>query len=125
MMIKNILLVGAGGFIGSILRYSVWLATKPTGFPLNTLLVNIAGSFFIGLLMGMGLRNEQLGAQWKLFLATGICGGFTTFSAFSLENMGLLQQGRYAAALLYISASILLGIGATFLGFKLSVTAFQ
>jgi CrcB protein len=67
----------------------------------------------------MSIKDGALSNNWKLFLATGICGGFTTFSAFSLENMGLLQSGKYGLAFTYIGLSMVLGIGATFLGYSL------
>ncbi len=118
-MIKNILLIGLGGGIGSMCRYWVSLLLLNKSFPVATLLINISGSFIIGLVAAYALKNEWFAANWKLFLATGICGGFTTFSAFSLENLQLLQQGKYLWALLYIAASIVLGLLATFFGYKL------
>ena len=118
-MIKNILLIGLGGGIGSMSRYTVSLLLLNKSFPVATLLINISGSFIIGLVAAYALKNEWFAANWKLFLATGICGGFTTFSAFTLENMQLLQQGKYLWALLYIAASIVLGLMATFFGYKL------
>jgi CrcB protein len=118
-MIKNILLVGLGGGIGSILRYvaSIMLTTKR--FPYATLSINILGSFVIGLVLAFSIKNEHFANNWKLFLATGICGGFTTFSAFSLENMQLLQSGKTGVAFLYIALSVVLGIAATFAGYQL------
>ena len=118
-MIKNILLIGLGGGIGSMCRYTVSLLLVNKSFPVATLLINISGSFIIGLVAAYALKNEWFAANWKLFLATGICGGFTTFSAFSLENLQLLQQGKYLWALLYIAASIVMGLIATFFGYKL------
>ena len=118
-MIKNILLIGLGGGIGSMCRYTVSLLLVNKSFPVATLLINISGSFIIGLVAAYALKNEWFAANWKLFLATGICGGFTTFSAFSLENLQLVQQGKYLWALLYIAASIVLGLMATFFGYKL------
>ena len=120
-MIKNLLLVGLGGGIGSILRYGTFLFINTKSFPYATLTVNIIGSFIIGIVFALTLREEVLSQQWKLFLATGICGGFTTFSAFSLENMGLLQSGKYGMAITYISLSVVLGIIATFSGYQLII----
>jgi fluoride exporter len=120
-MIKNLLLVGLGGSIGSMARYAVSLLIKTKLFPYATLSVNIIGSFIIGLVFAMSIKEEGLSDNWKLFLATGICGGFTTFSAFSLENMGLLQSGKIGMALTYIILSIVLGIIATFLGYQLAI----
>lgn len=116
-MIKNLLLVGLGGGIGSMLRYAGSLLIGSKIFPYATLSVNIIGSFIIGVIFALCIKEDVVLNNWKLFVATGICGGFTTFSAFSLENMGLLQSGKYGMALTYIGLSILLGIGATFLGY--------
>jgi len=118
-MIKNLLLVGLGGGIGSICRYAASLVIHSRHFPYATLAVNILGSFIIGLVFALSMQENSLSANWKLFLVTGICGGFTTFSAFSLENMGLLQSGKTGLAFLYIALSIILGIVATFAGYQL------
>jgi CrcB protein len=119
MMLKNFFLVGLGGAIGSMLRYAVHLLITVKTFPLATFAVNIAGSFVIGLVLALSLKDDSFLNNWKLFLATGICGGFTTFSALSAENMVLLQNGKYFTALVYIALSIILGIAAAWLGFKL------
>jgi len=118
-MLKNLLLVGLGGSIGSMLRYGSHLLLNTRLFPWATFAVNILGSFIIGVVFAMSIREEPLPEGWKLFLATGICGGFTTFSAFSLENLGLMQSGKFGMALTYIILSIILGISATFLGYQL------
>lgn len=120
-MFKNFLLVGLGGGLGSVLRYGTSLLLNSKLFPWATLAVNIAGSFIIGIIFALSIRQEPLTGNWKLFLATGICGGFTTFSAFSLENMGLLQSGKYGMAIVYMLASIVLGIAATFTGYQLMI----
>jgi len=116
-MIKEFLLVGAGGALGSMMRHggNILMGNKP--FPYATFSINIIGSFIIGAVLGYCLKNEDA-SNWKLFLATGICGGFTTFSAFSFENLLLLQNGKMATALLYIAASVILGIAAAWLGYK-------
>jgi fluoride exporter len=118
-MFNNFLLVGLGGAVGSVMRYTVaqWMGQKT--FPAATLLVNIVGSFIIGAVLALSVKNQQFANNWKLFLATGICGGFTTFSAFSIENMQLLQQGKYWLCLLYIGVSLVAGIAAAFVGYKL------
>lgn len=118
-MLKNLLLVGLGGAAGSMLRYafSVWL--KHASFPLATFLVNIIGSFVIGLVFAYALRSESFAINWWLFLAAGICGGFTTFSAFSLESLSLLQQQRIGMFFLYVIGSLLVGLAATWLGYSL------
>lgn len=119
-MLKNFLLVGLGGGLGSVLRYGSSLLMNSKLFPWATLAVNILGSLIIGIVFAMSIRQEPLANNWKLFLATGICGGFTTFSAFSLENMGLLQSGKYGMAVTYIFTSIVLGIAAAFFGYQLA-----
>ena len=118
-MLKNILLVGLGSSIGGILRYTVTLFIKENNFPFATLIVNIIGSFFIGLIFAISLKNIETQEQIKLFFATGICGGFTTFSAFSLENMQLIKSSNYSMAFLYIALSIMLSLAAVFAGYKL------
>ncbi|MEO6584251.1 MAG: fluoride efflux transporter CrcB [Ferruginibacter sp.] len=120
-MIKNFLLVGLGGGIGSIVRYIFSLVNKHSNtFPFNTLTVNLLGSLLVGMLMGLAVRANNWGIGWNLFLITGFCGGFTTFSAFSFENFTLLQTDKTGTALLYIFTSILTGLLAAGLGFKLA-----
>ncbi len=118
-MLKNLLLVSFGGAAGSALRFlfSVWV--KHNSFPLATLLVNCIGSFIIGVVIAIAVRNASFDANWKLLLATGLCGGFTTFSAFSAENLQLIQQGRMGLFAMYAVGSVLLGLGAAWLGFNL------
>lgn len=116
-MLKDILLVGAGGAIGSILRYAGNLLYQSKTFPVTTFLINITGSLLMGMVIGWCLKNES-SVNWKLFLATGICGGFTTFSAFSYENLLLLQNGKVLLSLLYITGSVVMGIAAAFIGYK-------
>lgn len=121
-MLKNVLLVGLGGALGSIVRYFISLLLAGKTFPFATFTVNILGSFAIGIFIAFSLKNNGFDNNWKLFLATGICGGFTTFSAFALENVQLLQSGKALTALSYIALSVILGIAATFLGFKIIAT---
>ncbi len=116
---NNFLLVGAGGAIGSMLRYAVSVIIGTRIFPLATLTVNVAGSLLIGILLGLSMKSNITEHGWK-FLAVGICGGFTTFSAFSLEGFKLLQQQRYSIFLLYTGISIVAGIFATYAGYILS-----
>jgi CrcB protein len=119
-MVKNILFVAAGGSIGAALRYWIYYLLKPQPFPYATLMINIAGSFLLGIIMALSLREHTiLPESFKLFLATGICGGFTTFSTFSYENIYLLQSGKHTLAFIYILASVVAGISAAWLGFKL------
>ena len=120
-MFKNFLIVGLGGALGSMLRYATSLLISIKSFPFATLSINIVGSFIIGLVLAFSIKDESFANNWKLFLATGICGGFTTFSAFTLENMQLLQSGKTGMAFLYIALSIVLGIAATFAGYQLLI----
>lgn len=108
-MIKNIFLVGIGGMTGSILRYLIYLAFGNTSFPIATLFINIAGSFAIGAIAGYATRNIEF-ETWRLLLATGVCGGFTTYSAFSIECVQLVQQNRNIAALSYAVLSLCFGL---------------
>ncbi|MFT3981814.1 MAG: fluoride efflux transporter CrcB [Ferruginibacter sp.] len=117
-MLKNILLVALGGSAGSVLRYLCNIAVKNHPFPYATLAINIIGSFLIGIILAWASRNEDTEAM-RLLFATGICGGFTTFSAFSYENIMLIQAGKLNLALLYILLSVTAGIAAAWLGYKL------
>ena len=110
---KTLLLVALGGGIGSISRYLISIALPNSNFPWGTFVVNITGAFLIGFFFSVLDRsNETL----RLLLITGICGGFTTFSAFSLENLQLIQHQQWILALSYIFGSLILGLLATFLG---------
>jgi len=118
-MIKEILLVGAGSAIGGILRFLVYrgvalISNYP--FPLATFLVNFSGSFIIGYLYSIFLK-QGLSGSLLLLLTTGICGGYTTFSAFTYENIMLIKNGHATLSVIYILSSVLLGIGAAALGF--------
>jgi CrcB protein len=84
------------------------------------MLVNIIGCFFIGLVWGISFRSFQENIDWKLFLMTGLLGGFTTFSAFTLESVGLLKEQKMGMFILYVAGSVLIGLLATFAGMKLS-----
>jgi fluoride exporter len=120
LSIKNILLVATGGALGSVLRYVLSLLINATAFPYGTLVINIVGSFCIG--MALAYCNKlatPFADDLKLLLATGICGGFTTFSAFSAENVHLLKQQQYGTMLLYMVLSVGLCISLCFLGFKI------
>ena len=119
---KLILAIGTGSFIGGVFRYllSLMIQSKTaTQFPLGTLTVNIIGCFFIGIVMGF-FDKGQISHEWKLFLATGILGGFTTFSAFSIETFTLFREGHTGYALLYVLISVLLGLLATYIGYLIA-----
>ncbi|MDB5201290.1 MAG: protein CrcB [Ferruginibacter sp.] len=118
-MWKQLLVVGIGGALGSMLRFLLNTGLKNQQFPLTTLLINIIGSFAIGAFAALSLKNTAMSDTMKLFFMTGICGGFTTFSAFSLENIQLIQQGKTTLALLYILLSIIGGLLATWLAIRL------
>jgi len=122
-MIKNILLVGMGGFVGSVARYYVSklnLSVDIWSIPVGTLTVNIVGSFIIGFLTGISEKSLLLTPELRLLLMVGICGGFTTFSSFTNENLMLMQNGQLISLLVYTGLSILLGFVAVYLGFSSS-----
>lgn len=122
-MIKSILLVGLGGGLGSIARYLIqkWFADYyPHPFPWATFAINIAGCFLIGIFWGLTFKSFAATEQWKLLLMTGLCGGFTTFSAFTLESVSLLKEQKLLLFFSYIFFSVLLGLLATFAGMKIS-----
>lgn len=115
--------VALGGAIGSVLRYQVgrgmthWLGAQAvTAFPWATLTVNMVGSLAMGLLAGWLARHGEGGEELRLLLGVGLLGGFTTFSAFSLEMVMLLQRGQSVQAFIYISTSVLMGLVALQLG---------
>lgn len=121
-MVKLIILAGLGGFIGSAARYSIHLLylklfpSSVSPFPFVTLLINILGSFAIGIIYGLSENGKLASEEIRIFLATGICGGFTTFSAFSHESITLLKQGETLYFGIYICASVLLSIAAAYAG---------
>lgn len=117
-MLLNVLLVGAGGFIGSSARYGASVLLRrfdAFGLPLATLSVNVSGCFLMGALWAH-LERQSNPSSWVLFLATGVLGGFTTFSAFGLETVTLLQDRSFLLATLNVALSLVLGLGATVLG---------
>ena len=121
-MIKNILLVGLGGGLGSMVRYLCqrWVAANYMhSFPWGTFAVNIIGCFAIGIFWGLSFKSFDNNESWKLFLMTGLCGGFTTFSAFTIEGIGLLKEEKLALFFSYVAASVLIGLLATYAGMKI------
>ena len=122
-MIKNFLIVGLGGASGSMLRYAVqkiFQVQTAAAFPTGTLLVNIAGCFLIGILWSLVSRSLTWNDEMKLLLMTGFCGGFTTFSAFTLEGIGLLKDNKAALFFIYLTASVVGGLLATFIGIRIA-----
>jgi CrcB protein len=120
---RNIFLVGIGGFIGSIARYYVSKLNLQYDFlsvPVGTLTVNVLGSFIIGILTGISEKSELLSVEWRLFLMVGLCGGFTTFSSFTNENLMLLHNGQLLTILIYASLSVILGFVAVYLGYTIT-----
>ncbi|MGW9232936.1 fluoride efflux transporter CrcB [Pseudorhizobium sp. NPDC055634] len=123
----NLLLVAAGGAAGSVLRYLVghWsLRLLGPSFPWGTMIVNVAGSFAIGLLAEVIARRLNSSEEMRLLLVTGLLGGFTTFSAFSLDTMSLMERGATAAAVSYMVASVVLSLGAALGGLALGRSMF-
>ena len=119
---KQVLLVFVGGGIGSVLRYVIGKAFSPlsVGFPWGTFSVNIIGSLSIGIFMGIALKNNYFSENQILLLVTGLCGGFTTFSAFAYENQQFLKEGDLTSFVTYSLGSLTFGILAVFLGFFVS-----
>jgi CrcB protein len=114
--VKTLLIIGLGGGLGSICRYLVQVGISrltTVSFPAGTFLVNITGCFIIGLLYGFSDKYATLTAEWRLFLVTGICGGYTTFSSFSYESISLFRQGNYTYFIAYTVLSVAIGLLAT------------
>ena len=120
---QSILLVGFGGFVGSVARYLLggWVMHHATQgkFPFSTFAVNVAGCLVVGVLAGVVERYAMFSAEVRLLLFTGVLGGFTTFSAFGLDTVFLLRRGEAWLAVTYAGASVLLGIAAVWLGIRL------
>ena len=120
-MLQSILAVGIGGFFGSIFRFLIshyiHINTHST-FPFGTLTVNVVGSFLIGIIIATALEGD-LNKSMRLLLATGFCGGFTTFSSFSYEFFSLIQHEQTGYAFLYAGVSFILGLAFVWLGFYL------
>ena len=107
----NCLAVGLGGFIGAVIRYLMGLIPikNPASFPVNTFIINIAGAFAIGCIAYAMSKNQNIDSRLILFLKVGICGGFTTFSTFSLETAELIKSGSILTAVIYVVLSVVIG----------------
>jgi fluoride exporter len=118
-MLKTIIYIAIGGAIGSVLRFLTTILVSKfwsNQFPLATFIANIIGCFLIGLFIGVLAKNQLTDSNLKWFLVTGFCGGFTTFSAFGIENITLLQNNNSILAFGYIALSIILGLFAVWFG---------
>src|SRR6476660_657988 len=116
---NNIVLIAIGGALGSVSRWECqrWIyQLHPHPFPFGTFTVNIVGSFLIGVFYAFSEKGNLMNPEWRLFLTTGFCGGFTTFSTFSFETITLLRDGNYGYASMYILLSVILGVAAVALG---------
>jgi CrcB protein len=111
-MIYKLFIIGFGGFLGSISRFllsKVIQEQANSSFPWGTMLVNIIGSFIIGVVFALSVKNNLLSPMWRNFLAIGFCGGFTTFSTFSLDNFQLLANQQLFFSLIYTLLSVIFG----------------
>lgn len=117
-MYRTILIVGTGGFIGSVMRYllQVFIENKLLStFPLATLIANITGSFIIGVVFALA-EKSMMNSEWRIFMSVGICGGFTTFSAFAFNNFNMIKEHTWNQLFLNIGGTMILGILAVYLG---------
>ncbi|MCD4742390.1 MAG: fluoride efflux transporter CrcB [Desulfobacteraceae bacterium] len=121
---KSIFLIGIGGFIGSIMRYIIYIWSqslfKELSFPLGTLIVNITGCLLLGLLNGWAENYQFFTLQIRLFLFVGLLGSFTTFSTFAYQTIEMIQNGHPYQALLNITIQVIVGLLAAFIGFQIA-----
>ncbi|GAB7088446.1 fluoride efflux transporter CrcB [Marinifilum fragile] len=118
-MLRTLLLIGMGGFLGSISRFLVGQALHrffDTVFPIGTMTVNIVGSFIIGVVYSLAERDNLISPEIRMFLAVGFCGGFTTFSSFAFDKLNLLKDSGFLYLSLYLGGSVFLGLLAVYLG---------
>ena len=121
---KSIFLIGIGGFIGSIMRYLIYIWTqslfKELSFPLGTLIVNISGCLLLGLLNGWAENHQFFTLQIRLFMFVGLLGSYTTFSTFSYQTIEMIQSGHSYQALLNVAIQVIVGLFAAFIGFQIA-----
>lgn len=118
-------LIGMGGFVGANLRYLVQrgaAALWGASFPYGTLIANVTGSFILGLFLTIVTERLNVSPNWRYLIATGVLGGYTTFSSFTYETLNLAETGRYGHAVLYALGNVLLGLAAALLGIALART---
>ena len=121
----RLLIVAAGGALGAVARYGVGRLLPAAGWPWPTLTANVAGGLLMGLLAGwLAFRGGAQGETIRLFAAVGLLGGFTTFSAFSLETALMIEKRQFALASGYVAASVVLSVAALFLGLTIARRAF-
>ena len=116
---RDLAAVAVGGAIGASLRWALgtWIVGRTgPGFPWHTFAINVSGAFLIGVLMAFSLERGVLGGDWRLFLGTGVLGGFTTFSTLSYESIALMQNGLWTAGMANMFGSGVLGLAAAWLG---------
>ena len=124
-MFRSVLIVGFGGFIGTAMRFVIsryFQLHINSVFPWSTLLINILGSFLIGIIFGLSEKGDILSAEWRIFLTVGICGGFTTYSSFSNDSFILLQNKEFLRFALYAGISFFFGILTVLIGRNLVKT---
>ncbi|WP_282125400.1 fluoride efflux transporter CrcB [Marinifilum flexuosum] len=118
-MLRTLLLIGMGGFLGSISRFLVGQGLHrifDTVFPIGTMTVNIIGSFIIGVVYSLAERDNLISPEIRMFLAVGFCGGFTTFSSFAFDKLNLLKDSGFLYLSMYVGGSVFLGLLAVYLG---------
>jgi len=120
----KMLLVAAGGAVGSMTRYQIgaWVLarTETWAFPLGTFLVNVLGCLIAGVLIGIDEQRHFLTLELRVLLFTGFLGGFTTFSAFGVETVALVERGAFGVATVYVLSSVIIGLGALLAAVKLT-----
>jgi CrcB protein len=118
-MLRTLLLIGMGGFLGSVSRFLIGQGLHrifDTIFPIGTMTVNVVGSFIIGVVYSLAERDNLISPEIRMFLAVGFCGGFTTFSSFAFDKLNLLKDSGFLYLSMYLGGSIFLGLLAVYLG---------